>query len=119
MDLCSVKLRQLRLINKLSQEELAFQLGISQSTISEWERANSNVKLEYMLLLCKIFKVNIEVLSFGEASNICLNHSYEEKKENIPVNTEMALQNQIIQLQNQLIEQLRIEIQLLKDKMVQ
>jgi transcriptional regulator with XRE-family HTH domain len=42
-----VKLKLLREKRKLSQEELAFKIGVVQATIGNWERGTS-IKMEYL-----------------------------------------------------------------------
>jgi transcriptional regulator with XRE-family HTH domain len=48
MILDSTKLRKFRDDKQLTQEEIAFNLGVSQTTISEWEKKDTNVKLEHL-----------------------------------------------------------------------
>lgn len=51
MLLDNVKLRKLRTERRLSQADLADKIGVSQTTIWEWEQRDSNVKLELFLKL--------------------------------------------------------------------
>lgn len=53
MILNSTNLRKYRDIKRLSQEDVAVSLGVSQATISEWEKRDTNVKLEHILNLSK------------------------------------------------------------------
>ena len=51
----SIKLRKLRENLKLSQAEFADCIDVSQSTICEWEKKDTNIKLEYFLKIHEVF----------------------------------------------------------------
>jgi len=53
----STKLRKLRDKQKISQEELADIIELSQSTIAKYEKENSQIKFHTLMLLCNCFKV--------------------------------------------------------------
>lgn len=79
MLLDSTKLRKFRDSKRISQEELAEDLGISQSTISEWERTDSNVKLEHLINLSRIFEVGLDELTAENSSIIYINNQNNNK----------------------------------------
>ena len=55
------KINLLRSINKMSQQQLAVQLAISQTALSEIESGKTK-KIDFFVLgkICKIFNVNFE-----------------------------------------------------------
>ena len=55
-------IKTLRIENKLTQEELAKKLFVSQDTISLWERDKSTPDAKAIVLLCKIFDVSADFL---------------------------------------------------------
>ena len=75
-----IKLRNLRLKRKLSQEELADLVGVSQVTIGKWEQGNS-IKHEHIKKLADVLDIPYDYL-------------LEEKQINISqTNTENATNN--------------------------
>jgi len=56
------KLRKIREKNKLSQQVIADQLQISQSTYSQWESDLTTFKVEYLPKLAEIFKIDVTEL---------------------------------------------------------
>lgn len=52
------KIRELRKSKKISQEELAFQLGVSRQTIHKWEGSDARPGTDNLKLLCDYFKVS-------------------------------------------------------------
>ena len=57
------RLKQLRLKHKLKQKDLANLLGVSEMTISRWEKEEKlSIKHEYIVKLSKYFKVSIPYL---------------------------------------------------------
>ena len=55
-------LKELRLRDGLSQEELAEHVGVTKSTISQWERGVFYPKHKYINILAKFFTVSVETL---------------------------------------------------------
>jgi len=53
-------LRRLREDKGLSQEEVANRLGLSQKTISSWEKDRTNPKLSQLKQLCDIYECSLE-----------------------------------------------------------
>ncbi len=56
------KLKQLRVKNELTQDELAEKLSVTRQTISSWERDKSVPDIEMLQFLAKFFKVSSEYL---------------------------------------------------------
>lgn len=63
------KIKHLRLINKMTQEDVANQLFISRQVISKWELGKSLPDLTNLLALSKLFNVSIDSL-LKEDSNL-------------------------------------------------
>ena len=55
-------LKKLRKVQKLSQEELAEKVGVSRQSVSKWETGDAYPEMNNILVLCKIFKCNINDL---------------------------------------------------------
>ncbi len=76
MKIDSVKLRKFRKKNHLSQVEFAESIGVSQSTIWEWEQQDCDIKLEYFVKLIEVYGDEINTLSKdGTIININNQHS--------------------------------------------
>ena len=56
------KLKELRLYNKLTQEELAKEIGVHPKTISKWERGVLSPNIESLVTLVRYFDVKAGVL---------------------------------------------------------
>lgn len=63
------KLRELRQLKKMSQEELAYKIGVSQVTVGKWEQGTS-IKHENLKKLSEIFEVPVEFLLEDKQINI-------------------------------------------------
>lgn len=57
------RIKQLRLSNNLSQEDVAKKLGVSKSAVSQWERGVKQPKNEMRQALCDLFNVNLDYLN--------------------------------------------------------
>lgn len=55
-------LEYLRKGRKLSQEELAFKLGVSRQSVSKWESGGAYPETEKMLAMCKLFDCTLDEL---------------------------------------------------------
>ncbi|WP_419519244.1 helix-turn-helix domain-containing protein [Megamonas funiformis] len=55
-------LRQLRIERKLSQSELAEKLELKRSTISMYENGKRQPNIETLILISKIFDIDINIL---------------------------------------------------------
>lgn len=83
-------IRYYRKLNKMSQEELGKQLGLSRVAITSWESNRTRPKAGYVEALAKIFNIEktkligTEYLTEREAYLIeCFRHSDEELKQSI------------------------------------
>lgn len=56
------KIQKLRKEAGLSQEELAYQLGVSRQAISKWERDNGYPETEKIVRMSKLFNVSLDYL---------------------------------------------------------
>ena len=57
-------LKQLRIENHLTQEQLGQQIGVTNKTISRWETGNYLPPIECLILLSDFYKISInEILS--------------------------------------------------------
>lgn len=93
----SITLKRTRIKQKLSQAELASSLELSQSTIWEWEKEDTNVKLEHVLKLCEVLKIDIAEISkesiHVNLQNIKPSNEYIEKGFDVEY---YAIQKQLI-----------------------
>lgn len=56
-----LKIKQMRVLYKISQEELAEKINVSQVTVSKWEQGKS-IKHEYLPIIAKVLQVSFEYL---------------------------------------------------------
>jgi transcriptional regulator with XRE-family HTH domain len=59
------KLRELRLINRLSQEELSVRLDMHSQTVSRYERGDMTPSLKILLKIASMFDVSMDWLTKG------------------------------------------------------
>ena len=74
-----IKLKLVRVERKISQEELAFKIGVAQATIGNWERGKS-IKLDYIPKLAAVLKVPVNY--FLEENSIISNELTTEVEPN-------------------------------------
>lgn len=60
-----IKLKKLRESKRFSQEELAEMVGVSQTTIGNWEKGKS-IKFKHLRKVCEVFQIPVNYL-FEEA----------------------------------------------------
>ena len=58
----SVRLRETRLEYHCSQKQLAELIGVSQDTVSLWERAKSAPNAEQLFAICRALEISSEYL---------------------------------------------------------
>lgn len=58
MSVCGERLRELRVQNNLTQQQLADRLGISQSAIGMYEQGRREPPIETILAMCALFNVS-------------------------------------------------------------
>src|SRR5690606_15904323 len=102
----SKNLRKLRYNKKLTQQEIADLLNISQPTYCSWETKDSDIKLENVIQLTKIFDVKIEELipnncnlETKHINNLLVNNDIEKNKDDIYTELILSLKEQIKLLQ--------------------
>ncbi|MCT4797238.1 helix-turn-helix transcriptional regulator [Exiguobacterium profundum] len=78
---CKLKkrLKQLRLENKYSQQQIADKLNITRQAVSKWENGKSIPDIENLKLLCEIYNVSLD--------NILENSVLTEEKINVRKNS--------------------------------
>jgi len=60
-------IRQLREERGWTQESLARRLGVGQSAVSAWERAERVPRQRYLLRLAELFDISVEDIALGPA----------------------------------------------------
>lgn len=65
----STNLKELRLANDMSQDELAKKVGVCRQAISKWELGISLPDIEHVSILAKIFNTSIDSLVDNVISN--------------------------------------------------
>lgn len=58
----STRLRELRIQNNMSQQELADKIHVTKQTISQYERGIREPDYDYLLALCDIFNVSVDYI---------------------------------------------------------
>ena len=61
-DSISIRLKDLRLENNLSQQKLAKLIGVTQKAIDFWEKGINEPKASYIIKLAKYFQVSTDYL---------------------------------------------------------
>ena len=64
MKIFGARLREVRKIKKLTQKELAEQIGIKQNSYSDWETGKNEPSIENLVKLADLFDVSLDWL-FG------------------------------------------------------
>jgi len=105
MKLDNIKLRKFREKHRLSQAEFADSIGLSQATVCEWERKDTEIKLEYYTKLVDIYGNSINELIIDGAiinNNTQLQNSLNQ---NTKVETEVKID--LNQLENDYLQSLK------------
>lgn len=63
------RLKYLRKIYNVTQEDLAQYLGVKRNTISDWESGNSEPNIENIILIADYFNVTIDYLLNNKTNN--------------------------------------------------
>ena len=61
----SKNIKQIRIKNKMTQEELAEALFVTRQTISNYETGKSNPDIETILKIAEVFKVDANTVIYG------------------------------------------------------
>lgn len=75
----AIKLKKLRELKKLTQEELAFKIGVSQVTVGNWEQGSS-IKHEHLKKIAEVFEIPVDYLL--EEKSITISPSIENSTNN-------------------------------------
>lgn len=107
------KIREIRQLKKLSQENIACDLGISQKAYSDIESDKTKLTLETLNQIAKIFEMKLEdILSFN-SDKIFYQNNYDESKGYAYVENVYSENKEII---NSLKEQYQKHIEDLKNE---
>ncbi|MCR5107408.1 MAG: helix-turn-helix domain-containing protein [Lachnospiraceae bacterium] len=63
------KLRKIRIEKRLSQDEAAWQAGISSRTYADIERGAVNARIESILKICDFFEINPDMILTEKSSH--------------------------------------------------
>ncbi len=56
------KVTHLRIVNNISQEELAKKINVSRQAVGKWENGESLPQIDKLLELCELFKISADEL---------------------------------------------------------
>ncbi len=76
----SKNIKRLRLLQNMSQEEIAQKLFVSRQAVSSWENGRTQPDLEMIQKLSELFGVQVEELLYGEKRNTQLEESVRTGK---------------------------------------
>ncbi|MDE6598377.1 MAG: helix-turn-helix transcriptional regulator [Clostridia bacterium] len=62
MNIISIRLKELRTQNGLTQSQLATVIGVTQSSIAKWENGKNNPAVKYIILLSKFYRKKVDFL---------------------------------------------------------
>ena len=62
MQVVGERLKEIRIINKISQQKMGELLNVSQDTISLWERGKALPGAEDIILICRKFEISSDYL---------------------------------------------------------
>ena len=71
-------IRQLRVKRELTQMELARELKVSDSSISNWEKGSSSIEIQSAVDLCELFNISLSELFSQKFREELLNRRYYE-----------------------------------------
>ena len=74
------KIMDLRKKNGLSQEELAFKIGVARQTISKWELGETSPDLKQAKELSKIFNVSLDELTDNDIKDVLVEKTSNTEK---------------------------------------
>lgn len=108
----SKKLRKLRDSKRLTQQEVAARLNISQPAYCEWEKTDSDIKLENIIKLSEIFDVELNELAPETTTFKIFNNNNSKNQNNSFIGFEINVEEHY----KELILSLKSQIKLLEDK---
>lgn len=73
---------QRKIVHNITQKQLADKLGVSRSTVNNWESAVVTPSLQHIILLSIVFKVSVHYLIFSSDTDdeIVLNALTDKQK---------------------------------------
>ena len=63
------KIKKIRKMAGMTQEELAEKMNVSRQTISKWEKEISSPDLESAIVLCELFEISLDDFTAGYDKN--------------------------------------------------
>lgn len=94
------RLKEIRKANKLSQSELANQLGVTQATIANYEKNQRSPNIETLLLLSDMFEITVDYL-VGRSHDIELSNLNDlSDVESADILTQLLLEDQFDKAKN-------------------
>jgi transcriptional regulator with XRE-family HTH domain len=115
METFGKKLLELRRQKGLSQEQLAIDLNLSQSSISNYEAGTTSPDMEILKKIADYFKVPITYFFSDETNNFYTNENHGGNSGYMINSTFNALSEKLIELYELRIKDLEAEIRRLKD----
>ena len=89
------KITHLRIVNNISQEQLADQLGVTRQSVSKWESGESMPQIDKVLELCELFKITADelindsiVIHRGKKLPMSIGQDIKTKYPNVPLEVE-------------------------------
>ncbi len=110
----SKKLRKLRDNKRLSQQEIADFIGISQPTYCDWEKQDSDIKLENLIKLSEILETNLEDLAPETTTLKIFNNNNNKTQNNSFIGFELNIDGET--MFRELIESYKAQIALLETR---
>lgn len=96
--------KELRLKHRMTQDELAARVNLTQNSVSAWERRGAVPPMEILTKLSKIFNVSIDYLLTGKKSNAreCTFEELQllEKYDRLTNDQKILIQNLLTELAN-------------------
>ena len=112
------KIRVLRKMNQLSQEEMAEKMNMSRSGYAKLERGESKLNFERLKQIADIFQVNlVELIAMANGTSFNFNENATQSNyygDSGKLTSEIEKLNFIIQHQQELLAQKDKEIELLR-----
>ena len=112
------KIRVLRKMNQLSQEEMAEKMNMSRSGYAKLERGESKLNFERLKQIADIFQVNlVELIAMANGTSFNYNENATQSNyygDSGKLTSEIEKLNLIIQHQQELLAQKDKEIELLR-----
>lgn len=75
----SERIRQLRIMRNLNQQELASKLGVSKQSVSNWENNNIAPSIEQILKIADFFHTSVDYIVGREDRKVIDVTDYDEK----------------------------------------